>query len=146
MRCHSGLPQVWYKCQSCLPKVVLLCVALPGETPLLLGLSDRASVPTVARPNTVRSKYCDIWGSSKNVSLILFSCAGRFQSQRVRTVEQALVGGSLNVDALLAALQALPKSLFPSPTPGEITSLLVARGHLDPIVTPICILHLYSWM
>lgn len=45
--------------------------------------------------------------------------AGCFQSQRVTAVEQALVGSTLDVDALVAALEAMPKALSPSPTPGN---------------------------
>lgn len=50
----------------------------------------------------------------------LCECAGHFRSQRVATVEQALIGSTMDVDALVTALQALHKSLSPSPTPGEL--------------------------
>lgn len=45
---------------------------------------------------------------------------GHFQSQRATAVEKALVGSILDVDALLAALEAIPQSLHPSPTPGTV--------------------------
>lgn len=44
--------------------------------------------------------------------------AGKWQGQRAKAVEKALLGKTLDVDTLIKALQALPQDLRPTPTPG----------------------------
>lgn len=44
--------------------------------------------------------------------------AGKWQGQRAKAVEKALLGKALDLDALIKALQALPQDLHPTPTPG----------------------------
>ena len=44
--------------------------------------------------------------------------AGKWQGQRAKAVEKALLGKVLDVGTLIKALQALPQDLHPTPTPG----------------------------
>ena len=60
--------------------------------------------------------------------LINLAIAGAWQGQRAKAVEKALLGSSLDVQALIQALQALPQDLHPSPTPGTPCSLLLCRN------------------
>lgn len=52
--------------------------------------------------------------------------AGKWQGQRAKAVEKALLGKTLDVDTLIKALQALPQDLHPTPTPGTYD---LARAH-----------------
>ena len=50
---------------------------------------------------------------------------GKWQGQRANAVETALLGSALDVDTLIQALQALPKDLHPTATPGTTPKLML---------------------
>ena len=58
-----------------------------------------------------------------------FLVAGKWQGQRAKAVEKALLGKALDVDTLIRALQALPQDLHPSPTPGVLPSAPVIQSN-----------------
>ena len=80
--------------------------------------------------------------------------AGKWQGQRAKAVEKALLGSALDVDTLIQALQALPNDLHPTSTPGEplnpmlskrtapsamqVTSNFAARSHWHFVVSMAC--------
>ncbi|KAL3141630.1 hypothetical protein ABBQ32_004865 [Trebouxia sp. C0010 RCD-2024] len=63
---------------------------------------------------------------------------GRWQGQRARAVERALLGSALDVDTLIQALQALPQDLQPTPTPGVTAEFVsgAAEGLLLTALAP----------